>query len=266
MKIEFYKYQGTGNDFILLDNRRGNYNSLQQHAIALLCHRRFGIGADGLMLLQPCSDYDFEMVYYNSDGALGSMCGNGGRCIVQFAHDLGIINNSAHFLAADGAHDAVVRKDGWVELRMIDVKSIERFADHAVLNTGSPHYVQWCSQAASLPVVEAGRAIRYSPTYAAAGININFAEKQTDHIFVRTYERGVEDETFSCGTGVTAVALAAAEDVAGTFEQSIQTKGGALTVRYTRNADGSFTNIWLCGPAQQVFMGTIDTSSISKPR
>lgn len=264
MNIEFFKYQGTGNDFVLLDNRQGGYSHLQQEAIALLCHRHFGIGADGLMLLQQRPGYDFEMVYFNADGAAGSMCGNGGRCLVQFAYDLGLVNESVHFLATDGAHEAVVRKHGWVELRMIDVHTIESNANYAVLNTGSPHYVQWCTDAAAIPVVEAGRSIRYSAPYAAAGININFAEKQADYIFVRTYERGVEDETFSCGTGVTAVALAAADAVTGTVEQAIRTKGGALTVRYTRNEDGSFTDIWLCGPAKQVFRGTIDTAKIWK--
>lgn len=265
MIIEFYKYQGTGNDFVLLDNRSGKYNHLQQQQIALLCNRRFGIGADGLMLLQQHAGYDFEMVYYNADGAVGSMCGNGGRCLVQFAHDLGIVGEKVHFLATDGAHDAFVRNDGWVELRMIDVDTISNNNTFTILNTGSPHYVQWCSQAAAIPVVEAGRAIRYSAPYARDGININFAEKQADHIFVRTYERGVEDETFSCGTGVTAVALAAAEDVAGSFEQTIRTKGGILTVRYTRKSNGSFTNIWLCGPASQVYIGKIDITKFRNP-
>lgn len=266
MIIEFYKYQGTGNDFVLLDNRSGNYNHLQQHQIALLCNRHFGIGADGLMLLQQRAGYDFEMVYFNADGAVGSMCGNGGRCLVQFAHDLGYVGEQVHFLATDGAHDAVVRQDGWVELRMIDVDAINNNPAFAILNTGSPHYVQWCSQVAAIPVVEAGSAIRYSAPYAEDGININFAEKQADYIFVRTYERGVEDETLSCGTGVTAVALAAADDVTGTFEQSIRTKGGPLTVRFTRNSNGSFTNIWLCGPAKQVYAGKIDITRISKPQ
>ena len=160
MNIDFFKYQGTGNDFVILDNRSAQYSSLTREQVAHLCNRRFGIGADGLMLLQITPGFDFEMVYFNADGGRGSMCGNGGRCLVAFARHMALVSSSAHFLAVDGAHDAVIRTDGIVELRMIDVHHIEHHADHAILNTGSPHYVQWINDT-GLDVENAGRAIRY---------------------------------------------------------------------------------------------------------
>lgn len=264
MEIPFYKYQGTGNDFVIIDNRQGSYLTRTDHALVeQLCDRKFGVGADGLMLLQDSDDYDFEMVYFNADGYEGSMCGNGGRCIVAFAHFLGAIGAHCQFIAVDGPHDAKVLPNGWVELKMVDVQNVEVGEDFYFLDTGSPHYVAFSSDVAQIDVVESGRAIRYSDRFKAEGTNVNFVQKQEGKLIVATYERGVEDETLSCGTGVTAAALAAClkeEPKAGRKEQEgvtdIQAKGGKLQIKFKRTA-GGFEEIWLCGPATQVFNGTI---------
>lgn len=254
--MHFYKYQGTGNDFVIVDNREVSHTHLTQEVIYNICHRRFGVGADGLMLLNSKPGYDFEMVYYNADGREGSMCGNGGRCIVQFAYDLGIGNGSFKFIAVDGEHLAHV-KDGEVALKMMDVNHMqEKGNDHAVLNTGSPHYVKKVANLSGMDVYAAGRKIRYSDAYKANGINVNFVEPVNDHFLkVRTYERGVEDETFSCGTGVTAAALVFYTNETGFNSIDIDVLGGKLNVSYNRNADGSCNNIWLKGPAVKVFEG-----------
>lgn len=252
MTFSFYKYQGTGNDFVVIDNREGAY-SFTKDEVASICHRRFGIGADGLMLLQNRKDYDFEMVYYNADGAEGSMCGNGGRCLVRFAADLGIIQNRCRFLAVDGEHEAAVNPDGTVGLKMIDVNGISRDGDAFVLNTGSPHYVRSTTELEKVDVFTEGRAVRYSGAYAGEGINVNFVKPINGVLHVRTYERGVEDETYSCGTGVTAVALVYG-DREGQNDISLQTKGGPLKVTFDKTPAG-FRNIWLIGPAEKVFEG-----------
>ncbi|RYZ47436.1 MAG: diaminopimelate epimerase, partial [Chitinophagaceae bacterium] len=208
MKRHFFKYQGTGNDFIIFDNRDGNL-TLSREQVALLCNRRFGIGADGLMLLNTHPDFDFEMKYYNADGGESTMCGNGGRCLVKFAADCGILREEYRFLAIDGEHLARIASNGNVALKMNDVASVQNGDDHFVLNTGSPHYVSQVKNVMALDVVKQGRAVRYSNAFAKEGINVNFVEKtgNAEGIIVRTYERGVEDETFSCGTGVTAAAI-----------------------------------------------------------
>jgi diaminopimelate epimerase len=258
MKIFFYKYQGTGNDFILIDNRK-NEVSLTTEQVAFLCHRRFGIGADGLMLLELEPGVDFKMVYFNSDGRESSMCGNGGRCITAFAKRLGLIQDQAKFIAVDGVHESSV-SDGIVSLKMKDVKQIEKLADHYVLNTGSPHYVKFVEDIENYDVKEEGRTIRNSEPFAADGINVNFIEKLEDVLFVRTYERGVEDETYSCGTGVTAAALVAALNFASTGKNSckIKTLGGDLNVKFDKVLESNFYNIWLEGPAEFVFDGSIE--------
>lgn len=260
MKIHFAKYQGAGNDFILIDNRKLGLNHQQPGLIARLCDRRFGIGGDGLMLLQEKEGYDFEMVYYNSDGNPSSMCGNGGRCIVAFAKALGVIEKETNFLAVDGPHYAKISDKGnWVSLQMIDVSSINTSENDFVLNTGSPHYVTCKSDLASLNVFEEGRKIRYNDTYRSEGINVNFIEDLGDHYFVRTYERGVEDETYACGTGVTAVALAMAKqkDQRGAISTPVRVLGGNLNIRF--NYDGErFTDIFLEGPAEFVFSGVVE--------
>lgn len=259
MQLSFYKYQGTGNDFILIDNRSGEI-SLSTEQVKFLCDRRFGIGADGLMLLELEPGSDFKMVYYNSDGNPSSMCGNGGRCITAFAKHLGIIKNSARFLAIDGLHDAAIDENEIVSLKMQDVKNVEVGDDYFYLNTGSPHFVKFINNVESFDVKNMGALIRYNDRFKAEGTNVNFIERLEDNLFVRTYERGVEDETYSCGTGVTAAALVAAIKGVSNGKNNcfIKTLGGNLEVRFERVLEQNFYNIWLIGPAQKVFNGTIE--------
>lgn len=257
--MQFFKYQGTGNDFIMIDQRETQYlTRADVDVIERLCDRRFGIGADGLILLQNREGYDFEMIYFNADGRESSMCGNGGRCIVAFAKQLQIIENQALFLAIDGEHEAIVRPGGWVELKMTDVKSVENGGDFYYLNTGSPHYVTFVDNVNKVNVFEQGRAIRYNDRFKGEGTNVNFVEViDNQGIIVATYERGVEGETLSCGTGVTAAAIAYYLNYNKTITSSIpiQVKGGKLEVHFEPENQG-FTNIWLCGPAEMVFEGT----------
>ncbi len=259
MQLSFYKYQGTGNDFILIDNRL-NEISLSNEQVKFLCDRRFGIGADGLMLLELEPGSDFKMVYYNSDGNPSSMCGNGGRCITAFAKQLGIIDNKAKFLAIDGIHEATIDENEIVSLKMQDVKNVEVGDDYFYLNTGSPHYVKIVNDVEHFDVKTSGAFIRYNERFKAEGTNVNFIERLEDSLFVRTYERGVEDETYSCGTGVTAAALVAAVKGISNGKNNclIKTLGGNLEVKFERVLDKNFYNIWLIGPAMQVFKGTIN--------
>lgn len=289
MILTFYKYHGAGNDFILFDNR--NAVLPRQHPLfyASLCHRRFGIGADGVMLLQNHAQGDFEMVYYNADGHEGSLCGNGGRCMVAFAHLLKVqtkkANNNYYFLAADGWHYAQVldnKSTGdineiQVALQMANVTDIKKHSNTDwELNTGSPHYVKFVEEVQNYPVIASGKAIRNSPAYIAAGINVNFVEPhstQPNYLKIRTYERGVEDETWACGTGVTAAALAA--DLGNFLQQNnlnsqttgqqtvlVQANGGLLQVQFEKQilANGQivYANIWLICPAAFVFKGQFD--------
>lgn len=260
MQIKFYKYHGTGNDFILIDNRDLvlNSNNFNYEKIAQLCHRRFGIGADGLMLLENHSEADFEMKYYNSDGNLASMCGNGGRCIVAFAKKLKIIENKTTFLAPDGIHHAEIEKD-IVSLEMSDVKEITKLNDTYFLDTGSPHHVSFCDNIEEIDIYKEGKKIRYSSQYSPKGTNVNFVEIKENNLIVRTYERGVEDETYSCGTGVTASAIAVSELMKNeekNKEYKISTKGGNLKVCFNKQ-ENYFTNIHLEGKASFVFEGEI---------
>jgi diaminopimelate epimerase len=258
MKITFYKYQGVGNDFILLDNRSNEHDQLTEKQVAFLCNRHFGIGADGLMLLNLKEGFDFEMKYYNADGRLGSMCGNGSRCMVRFANTMGIHKNNYHFLAADGKHEAELDLDGLVRLKMKDVNKVEVNSNHFILNTGSPHYVKHIRDVALMDVKTGGRMIRNSKDFEKEGINVNFVETLAeDEIFVRTYERGVEDETLSCGTGVTASALVSAHNDNGFNRVEVKTPGGRLSVEFDKKDDEHFENIWLNGPADFVFKGEI---------
>ncbi|MDQ6756652.1 MAG: diaminopimelate epimerase [Bacteroidota bacterium] len=259
MKIEFYKYQGTGNDFILLDNRTNQYNELTQPQISSICNRHFGIGGDGLMLLNNKEGFDFEMKYYNADGKEGSMCGNGARCIVKFAESLGMRKNNYHFSAVDGVHQAEIDLKGFVRLKMSDVNNVEVHSNYFILNTGSPHYVKYIRDIMKMDVKSSGRIIRYSTAFEKDGINVNFIETMDDDkIYVRTYERGVEDETLSCGTGVTASALIAAHNDNGFNRVDVKTPGGNLNVEFDKISDTSFENIWLNGPAEFVFKGEIN--------
>jgi diaminopimelate epimerase len=257
MNLNFYKYQGTGNDFIILDNMHPNI-SLTNKNVKRLCDRRFGIGADGLMLLNVKEGYDFEMVYYNSDGNQSSMCGNGGRCLVKFAHDRGIHKSTYHFIAVDGAHEATIDDNGWVNLKMKDVNGIRKNFLDSILDTGSPHYIKPTRDVRNYDVVKVGKEIRYSDGFKKEGINVNFVEGAEDRIFVRTYERGVEDETLSCGTGVTAAALVFAHNEVGFNRVEVTTPGGNLAVEFDKTGEEEFKNIWLCGPAEFVFAGEIE--------
>jgi len=256
MLLQFYKYQGTGNDFIILDNREGTIQ-LSKEQVALLCDRHFGIGADGLMLLNKHESYDFEMVYYNADGAPGTMCGNGGRCLTKFAFDKGIQANSYNFIASDGEHEAVIDANGWIHLKMIDVQEVSIVPEATVLNTGSPHYIKPVSGLSNFDVFTEGKKIRYNETYNQKGINVNFVEWQESELFVRTYERGVENETFSCGTGVTAAAIAMSADSIGAHETKIRTLGGNLLIKFNKVDAQHYNNVWLCGPASFVYEGQI---------
>ncbi|SIQ56208.1 diaminopimelate epimerase [Pontibacter lucknowensis] len=255
MALSFYKYQGTGNDFVMIDNRKLTFPATDEQLIKSLCNRRTGIGADGLILLQNHDDYDFEMVYYNADGRLGSMCGNGARCTVRFAKQLGVIEDVAYFLAADGEHQATIEREE-IQLKMTDVVGVERIEDDFYLNTGSPHYVRFVENIDNLDVYAEGRLVRYSPRFNAVGTNVNFVQRLSDNsIYVRTYERGVEDETLSCGTGVTACALIAG--LTGMESPvSVKTPGGNLKVAFEQDGMG-FRYIYLIGPAKLVFTGTV---------
>jgi len=255
MTQAFYKYQGTGNDFVIIDNRQENFDKNNIKLINQLCDRRFGIGADGLILLENHDSADFKMVYYNADGNESTMCGNGGRCITAFAKYLGIIEHEATFEAIDGLHKAVI-ENGLVKLQMQDVYGIQKKNDFVFLDTGSPHHVLFRDKLKQLDVKTEGSTIRYSDVYNKEGVNVNFVEPlDTDNFSVRTYERGVEDETLSCGTGVTAVAIAM--HYIGETEKNIiklHTPGGDLKVSFDNNQE-KYTNVWLIGPAQFVYKG-----------
>ncbi len=255
-KLTFYKYQGTGNDFVLVDNRTKVFPKENTKLVNSLCDRRFGIGADGLILLEDDDQSDFKMVYYNADGNQSTMCGNGGRCIVAFAKKLGIITERTTFTAIDGLHHASV-KDAKVTLGMIDVDQIRHTDKFHFLNTGSPHHVQIVEDIENLDVDKQGAKIRYG-MYGEEGSNINFVHKLDKSTFkVRTYERGVEGETLSCGTGVTAVAVAM-HNAKLTNGDSIViiTDGGELTVSF-QYVEGKYSNIQLSGPATFVFKGEL---------
>jgi diaminopimelate epimerase len=257
MEHTFYKYQGTGNDFVMIDNRLQNFNKKDTKHIAFLCDRRFGIGADGLILLENHDTLDFKMVYYNADGNESSMCGNGGRCLVAFAKQLGLITNKATFEAIDGLHHATIEND-IVKLQMQDVLEVEKHKTHVFLNTGSPHHVQFEDGIDNFDIKTKGAKIRYGAPYNHAGSNVNFVKKLSDTDFrVRTYERGVEDETLSCGTGVTAVALAM--HYIGETENNhitLKVEGGSLEVCFDVE-NGAYKNVWLIGPAKLVYKGFI---------
>ena len=257
MEIQFSKYQGTGNDFVIIDNRDGSI-ALSNAQIAFLCDRRFGVGSDGLIMLGTANEYDFSMSYYNADGTEGSMCGNGARCLVQFAHDHGIVKEKYFFIAIDGPHEATIEKNGWIHLKMSDVNAVEVGDHFFVTNTGSPHYVQLVNGVEKFDVFTAGKAIRYNERFKAEGVNVNFIEFHNDHLFVRTYERGVENETYSCGTGVTASAITTHLNKLGEHRVSIKTIGGALAVSFNNLGGGHFNHIWLQGPGTFVYSASIN--------
>ncbi len=256
MQITFFKYQGTGNDFVMIDNRNLIFPKENTALVASLCNRKFGVGADGLILLENDNELDFKMVYFNSDGNTSTMCGNGGRCLVSFAQFLGIIENECTFNAIDGKHTATI-ENGIVSLQMMDVSEVKTKPNSFFLDTGSPHHVQLVENLKDFNVQKEGAKLRYG-VYGESGSNINFVEQRTDASFaVRTYERGVEDETLSCGTGVTAVAIAMHN--AGKTNQNqvhIETEGGPLAVHF--ESVNGYKNVHLVGPAKQVFKGEIE--------
>ena len=256
MQIEFYKYQGTGNDFVMIDNRNQFFDKTNLKNIQEICDRRFGVGADGLILIEDLEDLDFNMIYFNADGTQ-SFCGNGSRCAVAFAKHLGIIEKQARFLSTDGEHEAWINATGEVSLKMHDVSNIEKGDGYYYINTGSPHYIINVSDVKAVDVKTEGAEIRYSERFKAEGTNVNFVKFNEIEFEIRTYERGVEDETLSCGTGVTAAALSFA-DSRGLQEGVIYVKaiGGNLKVGFKRNGN-EFKDIWLIGPAAQVFKGEI---------
>jgi len=263
MELSFYKYQGTGNDFIIIDNRNDICSDINSSVIGKLCDRRFGIGADGLILLGESEDSDFKMTYYNSDGNESTMCGNGGRCIVAFALKAGIVKNKFLFTAIDGKHEAAIINDTTqevnVKLKMKDVSRIDIFDTFSVLDTGSPHYVAFVKNIDVYDVYNQGKSIRYNEMFGINGINVNFIERYNDYISIRTYERGVENETLSCGTGAVASALTVAliDNLQNHCISKVRTPGGFLNIHFKRIAEHSFTDIWLEGPATFVFKGKI---------
>lgn len=259
MKIHFQKYQGTGNDFIMLNNLDGSYDSLELEQIIRFCDRRFGIGADGLIRINRHENLDFEVDYYNADGSK-SFCGNGARCSVAFVNSFGLDKNEVSFNAIDGEHKALIDGD-LIRIDMKDVKSIIEKDDSYVLNTGSPHFVHVIDDLNNQDIVQYGREIRYSDEFREKGINVNLMERiNDDSIRIATYERGVEDETYSCGTGATACALVFGHllEHQGFKKVHVQVKGGSLKVEYFRHEDGSFTEVKLSGPAEFVFKGEIN--------
>ncbi|WGH27489.1 MAG: diaminopimelate epimerase [Candidatus Bostrichicola ureolyticus] len=259
MKLKFFKYQGTGNDFILIDARNLKFD----FNVKLLCNRKFGIGADGLILIKNDKNSQFYMKYYNSDGKESTMCGNGGRCAVAFSKYLGIINNNkAYFRALDGNHIAYI-KNNFISLKMIDVTSIKINTNHVFLNTGSPHHIIFIKNINNINVYSLGKEIRFKEPYKKNGVNVNFVEVFKNFLKVRTYERGVENETLSCGTGAVASAIAAFE--LGKIVNNkilIHTLGGKIFVKFFKYKDYSYKRIWIKGPYKFIYYGYIDTDSL----
>lgn len=258
MQLEFYKYQGTGNDFIMLDNRDKTFKN-DTKLIAKLCDRKFGIGADGLILLENPTEakYDFKMVYFNADGNESTMCGNGGRCIVRFAEQLGVVNNSAFFTAIDGEHQAVITPNE-IQLQMKNTATVQQNELGYFIDTGSPHHVEFVENLADFDVYTKGKELRNHAIYSPLkGVNVNFAEIKEGKAYLRTYERGVEDETLSCGTGATAVALVSyLVNKVATCPVQLVTQGGNLNVKFTKTETG-YQDVWLSGAATMVFKGVI---------
>ncbi|MFN0030541.1 MAG: diaminopimelate epimerase [Flavobacteriales bacterium] len=255
MHIPFHKYQGTGNDFIMLDNRQGNIH-LTRPQVMLLCDRKFGIGSDGIILIEESDHADFYMNFYNPDGSQ-SFCGNGSRCAVRFAQHMNIVKSAGEFKAIDIKHD-FESDENEVRIKMKNVAEVMCDADNYILHTGSPHYIIYVDDVNESELVSLAHRVRYSERFKEKGINVNLVHEENNVLHVRTYERGVENETLSCGTGVTAVALSYAHTHPEVHEVMVQTKGGLLKVIWQRPEDNSFQNIWLCGPAQFVYSGEIE--------
>ncbi|MEL6557690.1 MAG: diaminopimelate epimerase [Bacteroidota bacterium] len=258
MKINFVKYQGTGNDFIMIDDRKHQFPD-DTTIISSLCNRRKGIGADGLILIREHDELDFQMIYYNADGSQ-SMCGNGSRCAVNYANSLGMIEGKkTHFLSTDGPHIAFLTDQENVELQLTDVSEVLSYNEEEVfIDTGSPHHIRFVDDVKNYDVYQNGKTIREDSEKYPNGTNVNFVEVTgPQSIYVRTFERGVEDETLSCGTGVTAASLAAhLRNIASPV--NIETLGGSLKVKFDRGKNDNFKNVFLIGPAEKVFDGQIE--------
>lgn len=261
MLVHFSKYHGTGNDFVMIDGRQLGSSLFDTKVIRQLCDRRFGIGGDGLIILKESKLYDFTMHYYNADGREGTMCGNGGRCITAFAKSLGICGTHTSFEGIDGVHEASILSSGEIRLRLVDVSGIDQLADGYLLNTGSPHFVHFVNNIEQIAVETEGKVIRHQERFGAGGVNVNFVELTSisDQISVRTFERGVEGETWSCGTGVTAAAITACfHSRSDNLSYLVKTRGGELKVSFKSQKDQHYTEIYLTGPASHVYDGTID--------
>jgi len=255
VKIDFYKYHGHGNDFILFDNRAGRINFTTDQ-IRKLCHRRFGIGSDGIILIENHEECDYEMVFYNPDGSQ-SFCGNGSRCALHLAKELSIINREARFLAIDGFHDGIIDENG-SSIRMNDVQEIEIGDNYYYLNTGSPHYVKFIPSLENIDVIAEGIKIRYNDRFKEVGTNVNFVELGEGKVKSRVYERGVENETYSSGTGTTAVAISSFLQQNSLGEKiAVETKGGTINVTFKFVGNNRFTDIWLIGRTSSVYTGRI---------
>ena len=251
--MNFYKYQGTGNDFVMIDNRQNKIDKSDLKLVAKLCDRKFGIGADGLILIENHPEVDFDMIYFNADGTK-SFCGNGSRCAVAFANYLEIIENKTTFNAIDGIHEATINGE-LIELKMGDVSNVEQGQDYFFIETGSPHYIQYTASVQEIDIVPTAHKVRYNERFKEKGTNVNFVQKVGETLEMRTYERGVEDETLSCGTGATAVALSGAIKHGLTSPVAIKVQGGDLQIKFNQISDNEFDNIWLIGKGEQVYSG-----------
>ena len=253
--LPFYKYQGTGNDFTMIDNRESIFDDSDTEHITRLCDRKFGVGSDGLILLSAHPAYDFEMVYFNAD-ATRSTCGNGARCAVHLAHHLGIISDETRFVMEGDEYLAFVENDR-IRIRMVDVSNVQKFPEGYLLNTGTRHFVRIIKKLSDYNVVGEGSRLRYDERFQPVGANINFVEVNDKEVRMRIYEKGVENETLSSGTGVTAVALTLAHTQDLPSPITVHTRGGTLTVSFVRSGPASFTQVYMAGPAEMVFQGTV---------
>jgi len=261
MLVQFSKYHGTGNDFIMIDGRRLQSYHFSSGIIKQICDRRFGVGGDGLIFLEESHSSDFTMRYYNADGREGTMCGNGGRCIVSFARKLGIVDQQTDFEGIDGKHFASFTSQGTIRLKLADVSGIQELEDGYLVNTGSPHFIKLCENLEELDVEREGAEIRRQKRFGPGGVNVNFLEAKagSEFIAVRTFERGVEGETWSCGTGVTAAAILTSFHFNTDIKSyRVQTRGGLLSVTFEKQDKQNFRNIYLTGPASHVYDGSIE--------
>lgn len=259
MTFTFSKYHGAGNDFIMVDNRNGLVDDISVEQVSALCRRHFGVGADGLIRIENSTNADFKMVYHNADGKIGSMCGNGSRCAVLFAKEIGVEFQSFSFHAADGLHHFEILSADRVKVSMKDVREIKRNDEWTFIDTGSPHLIVPVNDLQNVDVYNDGKKIRYSPKFQSEGVNVNFVEAKNDLVEIRTYERGVENETMACGTGCVAAALWSAFEnkTTGQHNVNLKAQGGLLNVSFNYNPGSGFTNVFLEGPVMKVFEGRV---------